>query len=401
MRKKITFLSRFLLAVAIVLTGILVIGNVRIKADETEAAGKIVRVKDTKELTSAINDPEVDTIYFSTSVKKDFTIKANKNAKNKLLIFNAPNASFENKAVFGEIQILSVCDYVEKTSGNIYVFFNPNQIHSFTVAKKKTVKGMLFITDSTFNELYNFYVLRKGAKVEIVRFVYESADGGEEAEFDESKNELSLKYTDPDGNPRSYTVKLDTRGRITKMISDATFNFDYNFKYNKNGQRIKVSGSDDDDGKFTIIWKYDGNYILSETFKGEVRTYEYKYLFKKGANYKCPLEVEYSSSSEFGEDYWLKTYVYDKKNRFISCFTDFGDYNLEMINVYNKNDFLVKETYQYYTPDGEKYEDCSVITYEYNDAGDMIKRTFTYDTEESSAVYLYDDYGNLIDVKNE
>ena len=400
MKKTIKFLLGILFAVAIFFTGILVIGNTRIKADETKA-WKTVRVTNTKELTKAINDPEVDTIFFTTYARTDFTIKANKNAKNKLLIFNAPNASFENKAVFGEIQILSVCDYVEKTSGNIFVIFNPNNIHSFTVAKKKTVKGLMFITNTTFNELYNCYVLRKGAKVSNVRFIYENTDGGEEDKFDESKNELSLKYTDPDGNPRSYTVKLDSRGRITKMISDATFNFDYSFKYNKNGQIIKVSGFDDDDGKFTIIKKFNGNYILSENFKGEERTYEYKYRFKKGANYKCPLEVEYTSSSEYGEEHWLKTYVYDSKNRYISCFNDFGDYNLELVNEYNKNDCLAKETYQYYTADGEKYEDCSVITYEYNKAGDLIKKTYTYDTEVHSEIYEYDDYGNLIDVKNE
>ena len=403
MKKIFSNLPKILLAMMFVLAGVLVLGNTRIKADELDNDGKVVRVSTIKQLNKAINDPDVSTIFFKTMEKSNFTIKANKNAADKRLIINTSNANITNRAVFAEIDIQAVGYYIEKASGNFYVIENPSNIYQFVVAKHKTVSGIALLSNTTFNESYAFYKLRKGAKVEKVVISYYTDIDNPDADivgvYDESKNEISLDYTDMDGAERSYTFKLDKRGRITKMTSQATFNFDYTFKYNKNGYMVKTSGYDDDDGNFTLTYKYDGYYIQDQKFEGDFRTYEYTYSFEKGAGYTQPYEVTYSySSAEDGESGYVKNYLYDEKGREKSCITDFlNGMKMESITEIDSN-YVVKITYTFYTDDGEQYGDSEIVTYEFNKAGDLINMISTYGDEVNSITYEDDEYGTLINI---
>ncbi len=400
MKKKMSNLSKLLLAVLFVLAGVVISGKIGVKADTDKDEIGIVRVSNTKQLQKAINNPDISIIIFKTREMDKFTIKANENAMNKTLIIDAPNAFIVNKAVFYEIYLHDVISYTESVSGNYIVFyFNPDRVQKIKVAKKKTVEKFTFVTLSTFDERYNCYTLSKGAKINNVNMVYYGADDVVYAESDEDNNTLSLKYTDNDKNDRSYTVQLDDRGRIKRMISDATFNFDYKFKYNKNGYKIKFTGDDDDDKNCKYVCTMKGDYILKETMVSDNSTYEYEYFFEDGADFRCPYKVTYYHKRGDLEEGWTKTYTYDSKNRVGSCFTEYLTGEKEKaVTYYDSKDFTVKEVYTYYDEAGEQIGDILTVDYEYSKSGDIIKKTFTSGDEVNVIRYEYNEYGECVNI---
>lgn len=397
MKKTLSVLSKVLLTIALVLMTILLTGNIETKADTVDDSYKTVRVSSSKQLKKALDDPSVDTIIFRTFKRISLTIKANNNAKDKLIIIDAPNASIENKALFGEIQLVSVSGYVENVSGNAIGVLRPSGIRSFKVAKKKTVEAIFYVTDSVFDQNLNCYTLRKGAKVNNV-WLSTYGTESESSDYDEKNRVFSLKYTDSDGNARSYKLKLDKRGRIVSFISDATYNFDYNYKYDKNGNTTLIYGSDDDDGNITFEKSYDGLYILKEDFESDVKKYGYAYSYDdKG--YKYPYKVDSYEASAEGEVAYSTYYTYDSKGRILTKIEDYGEGNFyKTVTDYNSKSFMVKETSYCCTEDGEQAGESYIVSYEYNKAGDMISKTILEGDQKYEEHYIYDEYGTLIDI---
>lgn len=408
MKKTLSSLLKFLLVALFAFAGIILIGNVGVKADsETDTeqqAGKMVRVSNMKQLQKAINNPDVNVIIFATRERDSFTIKANKNAKEKGLVINAPNASIVNRAEFYFIEIQQVMNYYENVSGNnINLYYNPEMSFSFKVGKNKTVENLTLVTYGTINDKNNCYMLRKGAKVNSLQIAYIGLDDVIFSEFDEDKNEVSIKYTDDDHLDRSYTLKIDSRGRIKRMISDATYKYDYKFKYNKNGYWVKLTGDDDDDKNCVVNRKYNGEYLLNETFECDNRTYEYKYFFYDDSEYRCPYKVSYVIKSQDGYETWEKLYTYDTKNRVAemrALYTQSynGNYDAYMEYVeyyYDSNDFAVKDVFKHFNADGEQDEDTETILFEYNQQGDLVKKTTIKGDKQSSETYEYNELGEL------
>lgn len=397
MKKTLSVLSKVLLTIALVLMTFLLNGNIETKADTVDDSYKTVRVTSSKQLKKALDDPSVDTIIFRTFKRTSLTIKANNNAKDKLIIIDAPNASIENKALFGEIQLVSVSGYVENVSGNAIGVLRPSGIRSFKVAKKKTVEAIFYVTDSVFDQNLNCYTLRKGAKVNNV-WLSTYGTESESSDYDEKNRVFSLKYTDSDGNARSYKLKLDKRGRIVSFISDATYNFDYNYKYDKNGNTTLIYGSDDDDGNITFEKSYDGLYILKEDFESDVKKYGYAYSYDdKG--YKYPYKVDSYEASAEGEVAYSTYYTYDSKGRILTKIEDYGEGNFyKTVTDYNSKSFMVKETSYCCTEDGEQAGESYIVSYEYNKAGDMISKTILEGDQKYEEHYIYDEYGTLIDI---
>ena len=397
MKKTLSVLSKVLLTVALVLMTFLLTGNIETKADTVDDSYKTVRVSSSKQLKKALDDPSVDTIIFRTFKRTSLTIKANDNAKDKLIIIDAPNASIENKALFGEIQLVSISSYVENVSGNAIGVLRPSGIRSFKVAKKKTVEAIFYVTDSVFDQNLNCYTLRKGAKVNNV-WLSTYGTESESSDYDEKNRVFSLKYTDSDGNARSYKLKLDKRGRIVSFISDATYNFDYNYKYDKNGNTTLIYGSDDDDGNITFEKSYDGLFILKEDFESDVKKYGYAYSYDdKG--YKYPYKVDSYEASAEGEVAYSTYYTYDSKGRILTKIEDYGEGNFyKTVTDYNSKGFMVKETSYCCTEDGEQAGESYIVSYEYNKAGDMISMTRLEGDQQYMEHYIYDDYGTLVNI---
>ena len=397
MKKTLSVLSKVLLTIALVLMTFLLTGNIETKADTVDDSYKTVRVSSSKQLKKALDDPSVDTIIFRTFKRTSLTIKANDNAKDKLIIIDAPNASIENKALFGEIQLVSISSYVENVSGNAIGVLRPSGIRSFKVAKKKTVEAIFYVTDSVFDQNLNCYTLRKGAKVNNV-WLSTYGTESESSDYDEKNRVFSLKYTDSDGNARSYKLKLDKRGRIVSFISDATYNFDYNYKYDKNGNTTLIYGSDDDDGNITFEKSYDGLYILKEDFESDVKKYGYAYSYDdKG--YKYPYKVDSYEASAEGEVAYSTYYTYDSKGRILTKIEDYGEGNFyKTVTDYNSKSFMVKETSYCCTEDGEQAGESYIVSYEYNKAGDMISMTILEGDQKYEEHYMYDEYGTMINI---
>ena len=397
MKKTLSVLSKVLLAVALVLMTVLLTGNTETKADSNNDSENIVRVSTSKQLKKAINDPSVDIIVFNTWQRTSLTIKANENAKDKLIVIEAPNASIKNNALFGEIHLVSASGYVENVSGNVIGVLSPSQLRSFVVAKKKTVEGIFFDTDSVFDQNLNCYTLRKGAKVNNVWLHY-VGPGDVTDDYDKSKRELTYKYTDTDGKARSYKLKLDKKGRIVSFISDATYNFDYNYKYDKNGNTTLIYGSDEDDGSITFKKSYDGLYILKEDFESDVKKYGYAYSYDdKG--YKYPNKVDSYEASADGEVTYTSYYTYDSKGRIATKIDDYGEGNYyKTITDYNSKSFMIKETSYCCTEDGEQAGESYIVSYEYNKVGDMISKTILEGDQTYEEHYMYDEYGTLINI---
>lgn len=397
MKKTLSVLTKFVVAIALVLITVIISGDIETRADSNNDSFTTVRVTSNKQLKKALDDPSVDTIIFRTYKRTSLTIKANDNVKDKLIIIDAPNASIENKALFGEIHLVSVSSYVENVSGNYIGVLNPSGIRSFKVSKKKTVEAIFFDTYSVFDQNLNCYTLRKGAKVNNIWLNY-VGEGDVTDVYDKSKRVETFKYTDSEGNARSYKLKFDKRGRIISFISDATYNFEYNYKYDKNGNIILIYGSDDDDGNFSFEKSYDGIYILKEYFESDVKKYGYTYSYDD-RGYKYPSEIITYEASEDEEITFTTRYTYDSKGRIATKTDDYGDGNFyKTVTDYNSKGFMVKETSYCCTADGEQAGESRIVTYEYNKAGDMISMTRLEGNQQYMEQYIYDDYGTLVNI---
>ena len=402
MKKVMSYLSKFLLVAVFALAGVLIAGNIGIKAAEEDYEVKAVRVSNSKQLKKAINDPEIEEIRFITYARVNITIKANENAKNKVLFVNAPNATITNKAVFSMIGIQGVMNYYENVSGNrINIFYDPSMMHEIKVAKKKTVDYLNIVTWTTIDNRYNCYTLSKGAKINNLQFIFLGADDTVISEYDENKNEVSIKFSDYNNLDRSYRFKLDSSGRITRMISDATFNFDYKFKYNKNGYRILFTGDDDDDKDCKFVTEMKGNYTLKESFTCDNRMYEYEYFFNDDSIAHCPYKVTYvmESSNESENEKWVKTYTYDKKNRVATMHAVYSTGSVTDVEYYyNSKDFPVKDVYTYYNEKGEQVGDTVTVLWDHNKSGDLIKQTIIEGDEQIVEMYEVDELGNITNI---
>lgn len=393
-KKEIGKVMTFILCLC---AGILIAGTVGIKAASDEF-GEIIRVSGAKELKKAMDDPAVGTIFFSTEKYIDLTIKPNENAKNKMLLIEAEHANINNKAVFAEIQIRTIHDYVENVSGNVIILNDPTQMNSFTVAKKKTVSLLIMNTSSVYTNLNNNYVLRNGAKVEGLGLLYyESADKDPIVGlFDKDKREVSIEYADTLGDKRSYNFKLDERGRIVKMVSNATNKFDYNFTYDKNGKIASLTGSDDEDGNCKETRTYDGDFLVKIDFESDVRRNEEFYTYDEKGNLTRKKIV---TSSEDGRYVQTFGFSYDSKGRISAECMDSGegDYKAVYVHTYNSKGFLVKSIGTFYNADGDLVDE-EVRIYKFNKAGDLVKYTVTCGGETEVREYKYNEIGYLEDV---
>ena len=90
-------------AFMLLFTLVLVINSVTVSAD----SGETVRVSTSSELKKALKNSNVGTIIFKTPATLSVKISATNASKGKSLVIDAPNVTFTNKAVFGDINILS------------------------------------------------------------------------------------------------------------------------------------------------------------------------------------------------------------------------------------------------------------------------------------------------------
>ena len=351
---------------------------------KVEAKSSFVRVSTQKELEKAISNPDVEHIIFKTEAYITVTIKANEAAKDKFIEINAKNAKVINKAVFDRIDIITVKSYTEKVSGNNYVLYDFSYNGGMTVAKGQTVKSIMIDSDNYVTPLYT---LRKGAKVKEVK-LSSFNDIFASSEYDKKERKLTIDTGSDAGIAETYTVMLDKNGRIIKVACDsenAEANFEYEYKYNKNGNIIKKTGFDsiNPDGNLNTEYTYSGTMLTKEVTSGSESietTYEYDAkgrMIRRTYNATLLTETGYYDINEIDE------YEYDKKDRMTSekqTVVDTGDEFLCKY-TYDKKGFNVKR-------ECDNYNGSEVYTVvdEYNKAGDLVKET------------TLDQYGNVEDV---
>ena len=362
-------------------------------------AGETVRVSTEKQLRAAMKNADVGTIVFRTCAYINVTIKSVKGSDEKFLIIDAPNASFNNKALFAEINIMSAQSYTESVSGNRIAITGPiigmqdyvlgpktGAKNGFIVAKKKQVES-LTIYDTSFENPK--YTLRKGAKVKNLKLVYNDFEPFVESSYNSSKKQITLKYTDIYWVDESLLVKLDKSGRIIRIkckASNPAFGYDYNYSYDSNGNVIKITGEHAESGKFEINYNYSADNLLVKSERSGSYPEVTMFLYDdKGLLEKC-LD-EYGSASEPTTVY---NYEYDKKGRLTreKYNNSVSGSSFENTYTYNSKGFQTKK--EYTTSSGIEYE----VLNSYNKAGDCITYTIISDGETSTTKHKYDELGN-------
>ena len=363
-------------------------------------SGEIVRVSTEKQLKAAMKNADVGTIIFRTRAYINVTIKSVKGSEEKFLIIDAPDASFNNKAVFAGINIMSAQSYTESVSGNkISITGQIRGLHDFipgltydksidfTVAKKKQVESLTIYGESFTDPKFT---LRKGAKIKNLTLVYDDGNPPVESTYDSSKRQLTLEYTDIYWVEESLKVKLDKSGRITKIkckTSNPAFDYEYAFSYDSNGNLVKMIGENKDSGKFEFDYTYsDGILVKSERSGSYSQVWNYLY------DDKGQLEECFNGDGSRLEATSVYSYEYDKKGRITSEYHNdsvANDY-FENKYTYNSKGFKTKEEYK------TSYGIEHAVAYGYNKAGDLTKFTITSDGESSTEKFKYDELGNSL-----
>lgn len=411
MKKEISRFAKLFITAVCMAVLVLITGNaVKTNADSAGA----VTVHTAKELKAAIGRNDVSTIVLNTAQAVNITIKSSKAAKTKSLIIDAPDADIVNKAVFADIDIKRVKKYTEKVSGNNITYRQSSENGIIIAAKKKVDKLTVSETSGYFPA--DIYLLRKGAKIKAVEFVYTGGSEPVTGTYDKSKRKFSLKFVNPYDCTCTQTIKLDKNGRIVRSIckSDGVeFAYDYTYVYDTNGNIIKSSGNNNEDGPFENTYEYseDGRLMKAHLDGMSVTDMTYAYD-KKGRTVKVEQYTEdYIDSLTF----WVNVvvdYKYNKNGKLASkTVTDTTVYkddaypasasSYDYTYTYNSEGLMDQEVYHAKSD----YEDYYFThKYEYNSTGYLIKEVVTYrdakdDTETVRNIfeYEYDENGNLID----
>ena len=386
--KKLDFCGKIVLTFVLILFAVIAAGRVNVYAD----GGEMVRVSTVKQLKKAMKNPDVGVIILRTEAYTNITINPVKGSEEKFITIDAPNANITNKAVFAGISIGVVKSYTECASGN-KIAIDGFVEKDFVVAKKKQLESLTYI-EASF--AYPEYILRKGAKLNNLVLIYTGNDATEEFTYDAKKRLLTLETTAFDFDC-AYVIKLDKSGRMVKntcTIGCVEFAHDYTFKYDKNGNLIKVSGRDNENGVFTTTNTYENNLLTNMNFvntsftalSGETRnTYdENGYLIHKDYH-----GID-SIDDQIFETGYSSDYMYDEKGRLLWMYHEDADtnYTYEMVNTYNSKGFLT-ETYEN-NGGGE-----TVAKYKYSKAGDMIRMEYKSESGTQIYEYKYNEYGDL------
>ncbi len=403
MKKGTSLAVKILIPVICILILVLSPDIVKARAD----SGETVRVTTSAQLKAAIKRADVGTIILRTQKNFKITIKASKAAKNKELIVDAPGAEITNKAVFSRINIVSAASFVEKVSGN-EILLSGDVKKGLTVSAKKKVKKLTVYTPEGF--YLRSYTLRKGAGVKSLEIAYAGGIAPVWSKWDPGKRKLSLTFTNPYDCKCSHTVTLDKSGRMTRIVSksdSAEFSYDYSFAYDANGNIIKMSGNDNEDGDFTDTYEYSAdNRVLKAEFEGysageDVFTYD-----KKG---RLVTETYTSRDSIDGIAFtntYVTSYSYDKKGRIISekethtTVYDNAEYpegvfTMEKKYTYDNKGFLIREEHENKNGNEEYRQTTS---YEYDKDDNLVKTVVSSDgSMDEISEYKYDEFGELID----
>ena len=356
-------------------------------------SGQTVRVSTVKELNAAIKKADVGTIILRTQAYNTIKIKAVKEAKEKFLIIDAPNASITNKAVFAEINIKAAGDYLEQVSGNKISFNNDEPNNSFIISKGKVLNELTVNTSYGYFDLN--YILRKGAKIKNINMVYSGNNAPVESTYNQDKKQLSLEFSDSDGCKRAYTIKLDKRGRVVRETCKSNwveYDYDYSYKYDSNGNMVKMSGKDNESGNFTYVYTYSKNLIQKAVAKEDAASGEWNYSYdKKGVL----TQMKYVGKGQMdGSEFDLEsteTYETDKNGRlsFMRYEDGISGYFTEYYYTYNSKGLLTKKLVN---NSGSE----STYTYKYNKAGDKTSETYTNEGSSNTTTYKYDKLGNPV-----
>ena len=389
--------GKIIAALSIVLFMVMMAAGVKVYAE----SGKTVRVSTEKQLKKAMKNADVGTIIFRTEAYINVTIKSVKGSDEKFLIIDAPNASFNNKAVFAEINIMSAQSYTESVSGNrisitgqmrgLYDYIpglTYDKSFDFTVAKKKQVERLTIYNDYFTDPLFT---LRKGAKVKNLTLVYYDGNPPVESTYDSAKRQVYLEYTDIYWVNESLKVKLDKSGRITKIkctASNPKFEYEYTFTYDSNGNVIKMTGEDTETRNFEFDYTYSSDGLIIKSERSGSYSEVWNYLY----NDKGLLDECFDGDGSSLEATSVYSYEYDKKGRITSNKHNDSKYEsyTDIKYTYNSKGFRTKQEYK--NSSNVEYTDV----YDYNKAGDLIKFTITSDGESSTNKYKYDELGNPI-----
>ena len=384
-KKMIKTLGKLIAAIVFALTVVIISGAVRVRAD----SGKTVRVSSAKELKAAIKNEDVGTIIFRTNAHFKVTIKADKAAKGKSLIIDAQNVVFTNKAVFADINILQAKQYIESVSGNSISLSDCYMPEGIIVSKKKKVAS-LKIFESTGNFFSNI-TLRKGAKIKEQEWIYSGAELPVKSSYNKSKRQLTLKCTN-DGCEYSYTVKYDKSGRMVSIDSVSNWpeaTYDETYKYDANGNIVKIVGHGHMSGEYTHDFTYSGDLMQKSVYKDEYSSGVYEYSYDKAGNltheeYRGKGSVD-GETSDYNS---INDYEYDKNGRRTYERWDDPDYGTfyETTYTYDSKGFM---TASYNNNSGSE----SVYKFKYDKAGNLINTTYTAEGCNDSYSYTYDEFG--------
>ncbi|MBR4344051.1 MAG: hypothetical protein IKP88_15360 [Lachnospiraceae bacterium] len=389
--------GKIIAALSIVLFLVAIATGVKVYA----GVGETVRVSTEKQLKAAMKNADVGTIIFRTNAYINVTIKSAKGSDEKFLIIDAPYASFTNKAVFAEINIMNAKSYIESVSGNDIIITGElkgyqdyvsglmySKIDGFTVSKKKQVESLTIYDDEFITPKFT---LRKGAKIKNLALVYDDGNPPVASTYDSSKKQLALNYTNIYGAEESLQVKLDKSGRIKKIkckSSNDYFDYEYTFTYDSNGNVIKMTGENVDNGEFKYDYTYspEGLAVKSECSGAYTEVWSY-YYDDKGQLTEC-----FNGNGSSSEATTVYSYEYDEKGR-LTCdkySNSVSESSFEHIYTYNSKGFQIKEEFT------TSYSISYVIIHKYNKAGDLIQFTITSDGESTTEKFKYDELGNLI-----
>ncbi len=395
MKKSITTILKTFCAFMLLFTLVLVINSVTVSAD----SGETVRVSTSSELKKALKNSNVGTIIFKTPATLSVKISATNASKGKSLVIDAPNVTFTNKAVFSDINILSVYSFTEAASGNNITVSDDTKIRELVIAKKKKLNSLTVF--STLDHYSINYYLRKSAKINNIEFIYAGGTEPVKSSYNSKTRVISMKYTNEYGIGVSLKYNLDKSGRIIKEISEhPETGYEYNYTFDGDGYVTAIKGKDNT-GDFSITYTYTPDKKVSKSIRSfengsgdSTTTYEYD---KKGRRISQKLFMD--SSKNAAEDY---TFEYDSKGRMVKSvglFPAYG-YNAEYRYTYNSKGFITQYVEEY---SGEYYGDTVVThitTYKYNKAGDLVKQTYSLDDEVYVTEYTYDKYGELVETKH-
>jgi hypothetical protein len=363
------------------------------KNDAEAKTTDVVRVSTQKELNAAMKNADVGTIILRSQMYGRITIKRSKAAAEKFLIVDMPNALIENKAVFAEIGIISAGNYIESVSGNKIVTSSDAVRGTFFVNKGKKIKSLKI--QSAYGDLDYSYILRKGAKIKEISYVYVGNDAPVESAYNKSKRTLTLAFTDSADCSRSYTVKYDKSGRVTRFTCDSNwveYSCDYKFKYDSDGNITKRTGKDNESGKFTETVTYSDGKKQKDVFEGAYRSTLQIYFYDEDGKL---IKVEITGKDQMdGEAFdigYIDEYEYDNDGHQTYARwedTETGNF-IEYDYIYNKKEFLIKSI-------GNNSGSETIYTYEYNKAGDLLKASNTNEGTTLTTTYEYDDLGNFL-----